>query len=364
MPELAGNDVGVGVAEEAGQQGQVIVLNEDGGGASVYFLNDLLGKGAVDGGVGFPVGLLEGGFDEGVVTQGPQPLVGNAVVVALLLLGGQPYETEGVGGVVGGDHYAVLVVHCQVVAGAAAVGDPSSSALLHQGVNSGGDAAGRDTDAQLAVNQLVNVGLTVGNDDNPVVANLPVDQTAQPVSGPDGLSHLLPLLPPAFPLAPGEGQVGASPRSCLIGFWHTEVERSNRAGGGDRRGLAVAGLPGPIFSFFPLISAHFRLFGRFRAGCRFRGGETAWEYLPPKKASHSVPFRNIFALRPNCGRVAQPRSLRGAGLFPADEGLPSPFPVWRAQPARHWQRYLQQMLGMRYRAWQGGSVSKLGCQGA
>ena len=88
----------------------MVVLDEDGGGAAVDFLEDLVGEGLVDLGVGLPVGLVEDGFDEGVVAEGPESFVGDAVVVALLLLVGEPEEFQGVGGVVGWDHYAVFVV--------------------------------------------------------------------------------------------------------------------------------------------------------------------------------------------------------------------------------------------------------------
>ena len=164
--------------EEAGEEGEVVVLDEDGGGAAVDFLEDLVGEGLVDLGVGLPVGLVEDGFDEGVVAEGPEALVGDAVVVALLLLVGEPEEFEGVGGVVRGDHYAVFVVDGEVVAGAAAVGEPGAGAFLHEGVDGGGDAAGGGGDVELSVDQVVDVGLAVGDDDDAVVADFAVYEAA------------------------------------------------------------------------------------------------------------------------------------------------------------------------------------------
>ena len=141
----------------------MVVLDEDGPGAAVDLLEHLPGKGPVHRGVGLPVGLVEGGFDEGIVAQRPQPLVGDAVVVALLFLFGQPDQPQGVGRVVGRDHHAVAVVHRQVVSGAAAVGDPSPGAFLHQRVDGGGHAARGSGDAEIAFHQFVNVGLAVGD---------------------------------------------------------------------------------------------------------------------------------------------------------------------------------------------------------
>ena len=195
MPELPGNHVGVGVAEEARQQGQVVILDEYRRRAAVNLLKHLLGKGLVDRRVSPPIGLVEGGFDVSIVAQGPQAVVGNAVVVSALLFVREPKEPKGVGGIVGRHHDAISVVHRQVVARSAAVGNPSAGALLHQRVNGGGDAPGGDVHPEFAVYQFVDVGLAVGNDDNPVVADFPIDQASQAVSAPDWFSHLLPLQP-------------------------------------------------------------------------------------------------------------------------------------------------------------------------
>ena len=54
-----------------------------------------------------------------------------------------------------GHHDAVVLVHGVGVSAAAAVGHPSAGALLHQGVNGGGDTAGGSVTAKLAIHKLV-----------------------------------------------------------------------------------------------------------------------------------------------------------------------------------------------------------------
>ena len=172
VPELAGYNVGVGVADEAGEQRQVVVLGEHSGGMPVYLVQNLAGELLVYGFIGFPVRGVEDRLGVGVVAQGPQGRVGEPVVISPLFFLGQPHQTQSIGRVVRGDLNPVLIVHRIPVALAAAVGDPRSAALLHKRVYGGGDTSGGHRIAKPPFHHFMDVGLAVGHDYQAIVSDL------------------------------------------------------------------------------------------------------------------------------------------------------------------------------------------------
>jgi hypothetical protein len=97
VPEGEDGGAGQPLADEPGGEGEVVVLHEDDGVLGVGLLPDRLGEAGVDGDVVLPVLLAEGGAGVREVAQRPEALVGEAVVVALLLLRGEPDPAQVVG---------------------------------------------------------------------------------------------------------------------------------------------------------------------------------------------------------------------------------------------------------------------------
>ena len=102
---------------------------------------------------------------------------------------GEPDKLEGIGGIVRRDLDAVLLIHRQPVTTAAAKGDPGAAALLHERVYSGRYTAGRGGVAKLSADQVVDVRLAVGDNDQLVVPDLPVDQELKFFPCPSGFTH-------------------------------------------------------------------------------------------------------------------------------------------------------------------------------
>src|SRR5262249_38883801 len=117
---------------------------------------------------------------------------GEAVVVALLLLLGEPDAAEGVLGVVGGYLQPATVIGGLAVGIARAVGDPQAAAGAQDRIERGDQAAGRP-DPPYAVPVpcslplplvLVDVGLTVRDDHQPRVLEQVLDQMKETIAVP------------------------------------------------------------------------------------------------------------------------------------------------------------------------------------
>ena len=192
----------------------MVVLDEYGGGTAIHFIEHVFGKGMIYRRVCFPVGLVKSWLNESVVTEGAKaPHWKRRNSTLLFNVGSQ--TRQGVGGIAGRNHYPVVFVNRKVIAGPSAMSDPGSGAFLHEGINGGGDPSRRCADAQLALDEFVDIGLAIGDNYNPVVANLTINQSAEPVCVQTGLAPF-PLPLPEYPsrtsvllwiLAHGKGKV-------------------------------------------------------------------------------------------------------------------------------------------------------------
>ncbi len=148
-------------------------------GRSPGLLEDRLGEQLVDLAIGLPVAGVEDRPREDDVAERPEPAVGQAVVIALLLLLGQPDPAQGVAGVLGRDPDAVVGVDRQAVGVPRAVGDPGAAAGEHHRVERRRHPAGGPHALDDVAHVAVNVRLAVGDDDEPLVPQPGVDQLVQ-----------------------------------------------------------------------------------------------------------------------------------------------------------------------------------------
>ena len=121
----------------------------------------------------------------GDVAQRPQALVGEAEVVALLLLLRQPDAADAVGRVLGRHHHVVVLVDGVAVGGARAVRDPGARAGAHHRLERGDQAARRALDLDhVVLAPRVDVGLAVGDDQHLVALQVLAQDAAQRVRAP------------------------------------------------------------------------------------------------------------------------------------------------------------------------------------
>ena len=184
VPEVRDGEVGARRLEHAGQERQVVVVHPHRSLRRRLF-QDGAAEVCVDGLVLLPVTAAERGADVDDVTQRPQGLVGEAVVVAALLLLGQPHAPERVARLAGRHHDAPVRVHHLAVGRARAVSDPGASDRAHDRIHRGHETARRTRPADLALVELVEVGLAVGHDDEVAVAEPPGDEIPHALRRPD-----------------------------------------------------------------------------------------------------------------------------------------------------------------------------------
>ena len=156
----------------------MVVLDEDNGRVVVYFVQHQVGETAVDGLVTVVMLRVEYRLSVGDMTERPKPLVGEPTVVTPVLILTDVEQAHGVSRGLVRDWNASFGVHYLTVGRAAALGDPGAAAGAHQRVNGGGETAGGHFAVQIAVLVNVeNVGLAVGDYDEPIVAQFSFDQT-------------------------------------------------------------------------------------------------------------------------------------------------------------------------------------------
>ena len=178
VPELADDSVLIGFADVTGEQGQMVVLDEDNGRVVVDFVEHQVGEAPVDGLVAVVMLRVEYRLSVGDMTERPKPLVSEPAVVTPVLILTDVEQAHGVSRGLVRDWNASPGVHYLTVGRAAALGNPGAAAGAHQRVNGGSETAGGHFAVQIAVLVNVeNVGLTVGNYDESIVAQIPFDQT-------------------------------------------------------------------------------------------------------------------------------------------------------------------------------------------
>ncbi len=187
VPE--GDDRGIGqfLADHARQQGEVVVLHQHDGVLGLGLACHGAGELAVDRDVLRPVARAEGRPHVGDVAQRPQPLVGEAVVVAGLLLRRKPDAADLVGGLFRRHRDAVVLVHHLAVGRAAAVGDPGAGAGAHDRLQRGDQPARGPLHLDAIAAALVHVGLAVGHHDHVLAAQFAAQNAAQRLRRPGDL---------------------------------------------------------------------------------------------------------------------------------------------------------------------------------
>src|SRR4030095_13108472 len=94
VPELRNNQIGIALLQHSRQQGKMKVLNKDERRRVARFFEDGLRKHIVDLAVRLPVASLENRPLKDVMTKGPQPLIGETVVVTQFLLTREPHSAK------------------------------------------------------------------------------------------------------------------------------------------------------------------------------------------------------------------------------------------------------------------------------
>ena len=121
------------------------------------------------------------------MAERPQPLVREAVVVALLLLLREPNAAQLVGRIVGRDLNAIVPVDDFTISRTAPVRDPRARTGAHDRLEGRDESARRTLDHDGVVLPNMDVGLAVGNDDHILTAKLPIENSSQGVGRPGKL---------------------------------------------------------------------------------------------------------------------------------------------------------------------------------
>ena len=175
----------------------MVVLHQDDGIRRLGLLGDGVGEFPVRLVVLLPIGRAEGRSNVGDVAQGPQPLVGEAVVVARLLLVRQPDAAEVVRRLSGRDHDVVVRVHDLTVGRPAAVGDPRPRAGAHHRLQGGDQPARRPGHLDAVAAARVDIRLAVRHDEDVLAAKVVVQDGPQRLRRP---VHLALVAGPVFGL--------------------------------------------------------------------------------------------------------------------------------------------------------------------
>ena len=103
----------------------------------------------------------------GQMTERPQALVGEAVVIPLLLIVGQPDPAQCVAGVVGRHSDLIVSIHGRAIGAAGAVRNPNAGAGPHDGLERSHHAARRNLPDGLVIGvEIMDVGFAVRHDDH------------------------------------------------------------------------------------------------------------------------------------------------------------------------------------------------------
>ena len=179
MPELPGDDVRRRVADVLRQQCQMIILGQHNGRPPPDFIQYQVGELAIDRLISLPIPPVKNRLRIGVMAQRPQGFIGKAVIIPLLLLLRQPDQPQRIGRILRRHHHPVIPIHYIAVAAAAPIGNPGPAARLHQRIQRAGQPPGRHHRLRLPLHQGMDIRLAVGNDNQPVIANLPLHQPLQ-----------------------------------------------------------------------------------------------------------------------------------------------------------------------------------------
>ena len=135
----------------------------------------------------FPVGRVEHRARVGDMAERPQRAVREAVVVALLFFRSQPDAPQRVGRLVRRHREAPALVGGLAIAAAAAMRDPDTAGRAHDRIERGDEAARRANPSDLAagpVHTVVNVRLTIRDDDDTNAAEALFEERHKAIAGP------------------------------------------------------------------------------------------------------------------------------------------------------------------------------------
>ena len=187
VPELGHHHVFLaGVLEHPGQQAEVVVLNEHKSRLIPGFIENGIGKDAVDLAVTPPVAVTKAGTMESKMAERPETLVCETIVVALLLLLGEPDAPQFVAGVVRRHHHTTILIRRFLVSVASPLGDPCAAAGHQNGAQGSGQAACGGHTFNVPVLVPVHEGLPIGNDNELPAREAGLDHFLKPFPGPEG----------------------------------------------------------------------------------------------------------------------------------------------------------------------------------
>ena len=165
VPEDRHARIRPGLLHDARQQCKVVVLHQENGrGHAGHFFENGVSKHTVHFLILVPVFGSEHRTGVGNVTKRPEPLVGEAVVVAALLLGRHPHATQGVSRAIWRDAQPVVFVDDDTVGIGRAVRNPRPVAREEHGLERRHESACRHQDLRHIASERVHVRLAVRDD--------------------------------------------------------------------------------------------------------------------------------------------------------------------------------------------------------
>ena len=196
VPERDDGGVRQALADHPRQQREMVVLHQHHRVLRLGFGDDRVREPRVDVAVVLEIARAERGAHVRDVTQRPQALVGEAVVIPALFLGREPDAPDLVERLPGRHRHAVVAIDGLAVGAAAAVRDPGPRARAHHGLERGDEAAGRVLDADSLRRAHVDIRLPVGHRDHVVAVQLAAQRRPQRLLVPDALAAVeRPVLP-------------------------------------------------------------------------------------------------------------------------------------------------------------------------
>ena len=167
VPEQGDGGLGYPGANEPRQQREVKILNQHDGTVGFRFRRDHVREFGVDLFVGVPIGGSERGPHVGEMTQRPQALIRESIVIALFLLGREPHPPQGIGGIVGRHSDLIEPVDGFAIGGSRAVRYPHTRTGSHDRLQGRHHAARRHLHHRAMIGVvIVDVRLAVRDDEH------------------------------------------------------------------------------------------------------------------------------------------------------------------------------------------------------
>ena len=191
VPEGQHDGPGKPFADHAGEQREVVILDQDDRIDRLDLLAHGLGKLLIDRLVVIPVLDPELGPRVSHVTKRPETLVGEPVVVPAFLLRRQPEAANHVGLLAGRNPYVTALVDDLSVSRPAAMGNPDARAGAHDGLERGHQSACGMQDGKAPVALvLVDVRFPVGDDHDALAMEIPAQRVLEALRGPESARAL------------------------------------------------------------------------------------------------------------------------------------------------------------------------------